>query len=64
MDKSEVGKRAGKEVKANLLKEMYMSVNRMHEHMVNDKQEAARAERWHQRAIRKDFERLNESRDV
>ena len=59
-----MGKRASGEVRDKLLKEMYMSVNRMHEHMVNDKQEAARAERWHQRAIRKDFERLNESRDV
>ena len=36
-----------------------MSINRMHEHMVNGESEAARAERWHQRALRKDFKQLN-----
>ena len=35
-----------------------MSIDRMHEHMVNGNPEAAQAERWHQRALRKDFEQL------
>lgn len=60
MDKSEVGQRASEEVGAKLLKEMYLSINRMHEHMVNGHASAAQAERWHQRALRKDFERLNQ----
>ena len=64
MDKSNMGKRVNKEVGDKLLKELYLSINRMHEHMVNGQSLAAQAERWHQRALRKDFERLNESRDV
>lgn len=59
-----MGKRVNKEVGDKLLKELYLSINRMHEHMVNGQSYAAQAERWHQRALRKDFERLNESRDV
>lgn len=49
-----------KAVETKLLKELYMSIDRMHEHMVNGNSEAAQAERWHQRALRKDFEQLIE----
>ena len=59
MGESKMGKRANKQVRSKLLKELYMSINRMHEHMVNGESEAARAERWHQRALRKDFKGLN-----
>ena len=45
-------------VESRLVKELYMSIDRMHEHMVNGNQDAAQAERWHQRALRKDFKKV------
>ena len=54
-----MGKKVNKVIQAKLLKELYLSINRMHEHMVYGRNQAAQAERWHQRALRRDFERLD-----
>jgi hypothetical protein len=43
-------------MKARLLRELYMSIDRMNLYLVNGQSSAAQAERWHQRALRKDFE--------
>ena len=36
-----------------------MSIDRMNLHLMNGRDVEARAEKWHQRALRKDFKKLN-----
>ena len=59
MGESKMGERDDRQVRDKLLRELYMSIDRMNLHLMNARDVEARAEKWHQRALRKDFKKLN-----